>query len=72
MGLNMPDSKTYTGGCHADRALRLNHDMAMVTAWNCSIAQERLHFTFWRRASFSPAGETILREYLFNQARHPQ
>ena len=44
----MPDSKTYTGGCHCGQVrFECTTDMAMVTACNCSICTKKgLHFTF--------------------------
>ena len=66
----MPDSKTYTGGCHCGQVrFECTTDMAMVTACNCSICTKKgLHFTFLAPKSFQlRAGEENLREYLFNK-----
>ncbi len=66
----MPDSKTYTGGCHCGLVrFECTTDMAMVTACNCSICTKKgLHFTFLAPKSFQlRAGEDNLREYLFNK-----
>ncbi len=66
----MPDSKTYTGGCHCGQIrFECTTDLAMVTACNCSICTKRgLHFTFLAPKSFQlRAGEDNLTEYLFNQ-----
>ena len=43
----MPDSKTYTGGCHCGLVrFECTTDLAMVTACNCSICTKKgLHFT---------------------------
>jgi hypothetical protein len=70
MGLQMPDSKTYTGGCHCGQVrFECTTDMAMVTACNCSICTKKgLHFTFLAPQRFQlRAGEDNLREYLFNK-----
>src|SRR5260221_2339408 len=69
-GDTMPDSKTYTGGCHCGQIrFECTTDMAMVTACNCSICTKKgLHFTFLAPKSFQlRAGEENLREYLFNK-----
>src|SRR3954471_12172824 len=66
----MPDSKTYTGGCHCGQVrFECTTDMAMVTACNCSICTKKgLHWTFLAPQSFQlRAGEDNLREYLFNK-----
>src|ERR1700722_4475617 len=72
----MPDSKTYTGGCHCGMVrFECTTDMAMVTACNCSICTKKgLHFTFLAPKSFQlRAGADNLREYLFNNhAVRPQ
>ncbi len=46
----MPESKTYTGGCHCGMVrLQCTTDLAVVTACNCSIFTKLgLHFTFAR------------------------
>jgi hypothetical protein len=70
----MPNSRTYTGGCHCGQVrFECTTDMAMVTACNCSICTKKgLHFTFVAPKSFVlRAGEENLKEYLFKQARHP-
>jgi hypothetical protein len=69
-GEAMPDSKTYTGGCHCGQVrFECTTDLAMVTACNCSICTKKgLHFTFLPPTSFQlRAGEENLREYLFNK-----
>ncbi len=66
----MPDSKTYTGGCHCGQVrFECTTDLAMVTACNCSICTKKgLHFTFIDPKSFQlRAGEENLKEYLFNK-----
>jgi hypothetical protein len=66
----MPDSKTYTGGCHCGQVrFECTSDLAMVTACNCSICTKKgLHFTFLDPKSFQlRAGEENLKEYLFNK-----
>lgn len=66
----MPDSKTYTGGCHCGQVrFECTTDLAMVTACNCSICTKKgLHFTFLDPKSFQlRAGEENLKEYLFNK-----
>ena len=66
----MPDSKTYTGGCHCGQVrFECTTDMAMVTACNCSICTKKgLHFSFLSPKSFQlRAGEENLKEYLFNK-----
>src|SRR6266404_1875347 len=66
----MPDSRTYTGGCHCGMVrFECTADLAMVTACNCSICTKKgLHFTFLAPNSFHlRAGEENLREYLFNK-----
>ena len=65
----MPDSKTYTGGCHCGQVrFECTTDMAMVTACNCSICTKKgLHFAFLAPTSFQlRAGEDNLKEYLFS------
>jgi hypothetical protein len=66
----MPESKTYTGGCHCGMVrFECTGDLAMVTACNCSICTKKgLHFTFLPPKSFQlRAGEDNLKEYLFNK-----
>jgi hypothetical protein len=66
----MPESKTYTGGCHCGMVrFECTSDLAMVTACNCSICTKKgLHFTFLAPESFHlRAGEDNLKEYLFNK-----
>jgi hypothetical protein len=66
----MPDSKTYTGGCHCGQVrFECTTDLAMVTAYNCSICTKMgLHFAFLDPKSFQlRAGEENLKEYLFNK-----
>jgi len=66
----MPNSKTFTGGCHCGQVrFEATGDLAMVTACNCSICTKKgLHFTFIAPQSFQlRAGGEILREYLFNK-----
>jgi hypothetical protein len=66
----MPDTKTYTGGCHCGMVrFECTSDLAMVTACNCSICTKKgLHFTFLAPKSFVlRAGEDNLTEYLFNK-----
>jgi hypothetical protein len=68
--LAMPESKTYTGGCHCGMVrFECTSDLAMVTACNCSICTKKgLHFTFLSPKSFHlRAGEENLKEYLFNK-----
>jgi len=63
----MPDSKTYTGGCHCGMVrFECTSDLAMVTACNCSICTKKgLHFAFLPPKSFQlRAGEDNLKEYL--------
>jgi hypothetical protein len=66
----MPDSRTFTGGCHCGLVrFECTTDLAMVTDCNCSICTKRgLHFTFLPPAHFQlRAGEDNLKEYLFNK-----
>jgi hypothetical protein len=66
----MPESKTYTGGCHCGQVrFECTSDLAMVTACNCSICTKKgLHFTFLPPKSFQlRAGAENLKEYLFNR-----
>jgi hypothetical protein len=66
----MPNSKTFTGGCHCGQVrFEATSDLAMVTACNCSICTKKgLHFVFLAPNSFQlRAGEENLREYLFNK-----
>ena len=66
----MPDSKTYTGGCHCGQVrFECTSDLAVVTACNCSICTKKgLHFTFLDPKSFQlRAGDENLKEYLFNK-----
>ncbi len=68
--LRMPDSKTYTGGCHCGMVrFECTTDLAMVTACNCSICTKKgLHFAFLAPKSFQlRAGDENLKEYLFNK-----
>ena len=66
----MPDSKTYTGGCHCGMVrFECTTDLAMVTACNCSICTKKgLHFAFLPPQSFQlRAGADALKDYLFNK-----
>ena len=66
----MPNSKTYTGGCHCGMVrFECTGDLAMVTACNCSICTKKgLHFTSLEPKRFVlRAGEENLKEYLFNK-----
>ena len=66
----MPDTRTFTGGCHCGQVrFECTTDLAMVTACNCSICTKKgLHFTFLPPAHFQlRAGHDVLKEYLFNQ-----
>jgi len=66
----MPDSKTYTGGCHCGMVrFECTTDLALVTACNCSICTKKgLHFAFLPPKDFQlRAGVESLREYLFNR-----
>src|SRR5258705_747364 len=66
----MPNTKTYTGGCHCGQVrFQWTIDLAVVTACNCSICTKKgLHFTFVAPNSFQlRAGEDNLKEYLFNK-----
>jgi len=66
----MPNTKTYTGGCHCGMVrFECTSDLAMVTACNCSICTKKgLHFAFLAPKSFMlRAGEDNLKEYLFNK-----
>src|SRR6202163_4655306 len=66
----MPDTKTYTGGCHCGRVrCECTTDLAMFTACNCSICTKKgLHFAFLAPKNFVlRAGEDNLKEYLFNK-----
>ena len=68
----MPDSKTYTGGCHCGLTrFECTTDLAMVTACNCSICTKKgLHFTFVPPESFRlRSGGEDLKEYLFHTHR---
>lgn len=70
MERKMPESKTFTGGCHCGLVrYECTSDLAMVTACNCSICTKKgLHFTFVPPQSFQlRAGEESLKEYLFNR-----
>ena len=62
MGLQMPDSKTYTGGCHCGQVrFECTTDMAFVTACNCSICTKKgLHFTFISPQRFQRCERTFL------------
>jgi hypothetical protein len=66
----MPDSRTFTGGCHCGQIrFECTSDLAMVTSCNCSICTKKgLHFTFLPPNSFQlRAGGDNLREYRFNK-----
>src|ERR1700738_4792284 len=66
----MPDSRTYTGGCHCGMVrFECTTDLAVVTACNCSICTKKgLHFAFLAPKSFQlRAGDDNLKEYLFNK-----
>src|SRR6202023_2654761 len=66
----MPDSKTFTGGCHCGLVgFECTTDLAMVTACNCSICTKKgLPFAFLAPRSFRRgAGGGNLRELLFNK-----
>jgi hypothetical protein len=66
----MPESRTYTGGCHCGLVrFECTTDLAMVTACNCSICTKMgLHFAFLAPSLFQlRAGEDYLQEYLFNK-----
>ena len=66
----MPDSKTYTGGCHCGQIrFECTTDMAMVTACNCSICTKRgALWAFVPPESFGlRAGGEMLADYQFNK-----
>ena len=66
----MPQTKTYTGGCHCGMVrFECTSDLAVVTACNCSICTKKgLHLAFLPPKSFQlRAGEDNLKEYLFNK-----
>jgi hypothetical protein len=66
----MPESRTYTGGCHCGMVrFECTTDLARVTACNCSICTKKgLHFAFLPPMLFQlRAGEDNLKEYLFNK-----
>src|SRR5947207_3583182 len=66
----MPDTKTYTGGCHCGLVrFECTSDLAMVTNCNCSICTKKgLPFTFLPPQSFQlRAGADNLKEYLFTK-----
>jgi hypothetical protein len=66
----MPESRTFTGGCHCGQVrFECTTDLAAVTACNCSICTKKgLHFTFLPPESFQlRAGGDVLKEYLFNR-----
>ena len=70
----MPDSKTYTGGCHCGQVrFECTSDLAMVTACNCSICTKKgLHFTFLDSEEFSaPRRRGEFEGISLQQARHP-
>jgi hypothetical protein len=66
----MPESKTFTGGCHCGLVrFECTTDLEMVTACNCSICTKKgLHFSFLSPKNFQlRAGDDNLKEYLFNK-----
>ena len=66
----MPNSRTYTGGCHCGMVrFECTTELAMVTSCNCSICTKKgLHFAFLAPKDFVlRAGEENLKEYLFNK-----
>ena len=66
----MPDSKTYTGGCHCGLVrYECTSDLGMVTACNCSICTKKgLLLTFVPEDKFSlVSGEGALVDYQFNK-----
>ncbi len=68
----MPDSKTYTGGCHCGLVrFECTSDLAMVTNCNCSICTKKgLHFTFLPPQSFQlRAGEQLHRRHRTGKTR---
>ena len=65
----MPQTKTYTGGCHRGMVrFECTTDLARNVC-NCSICTKKgLHFAFLPPKSFQlRAGEDNLKEYLFNK-----
>jgi hypothetical protein len=64
----MPDSKTYSGGCHCGRVhYEVTTDLAMVVSCNCSICQKRgALWTFVGADQFNlRGGENDLTDYQF-------
>jgi hypothetical protein len=65
----MPDSKTYTGGCHCGQVrFECTTDLAMVTACNCSICTKRACISLQQTEELRAArrrGEFA--QYLFNK-----
>ena len=72
--LTMPDTRTYTGGCHCGMVrFECTTDLAMVTACNCSICTKKgLHFAFLTPTELSAARRRGQSEGIsVQQARDP-
>jgi hypothetical protein len=68
----MPDTKTYSGGCHCGRVqYRAESDLAQVVDCNCSICRKRgALWTFVKAAQFKLLkGEDALTDYQFGKKR---
>jgi hypothetical protein len=68
----MPDTKTYTGGCHCGRVrYEVIGDLAMVVACNCSICAKRgALWTFAKKAQFKLLqGADALSDYQFGKKK---
>ena len=66
----MPETKTYTGGCHCGRVrYEVATDLAMVMECNCSHCSKRgLLLTFVTPDKFTAmAGDDGLNDYQFNK-----
>ena len=68
----MPETKTYTGGCHCGRVrYEVQADLTKVMRCNCSICQKRgTIWAFAKAAQFKLlSGEDALTDYQFGQKR---
>lgn len=66
----MPDSKTYTGGCHCGKVrYEATTDLKSVISCNCSICTKRgLILTFVSGEQFKLlSGGDVLKDYQFNK-----
>ena len=66
----MPETRTYTGGCHCGAVrYEVQADLSQIIACNCSICTKRgLLLTFVPADRFKLlAGEGMLKDYQFNR-----